>query len=85
MGATPAPADQLATQQHQIASGGATGTLDVAALKLTAGATNVYRFSADLTLPFNGQLVQFRQNLVYALDANLKAALLAASAPMTQL
>jgi len=82
MGATPAPADQLATQQNMII-GGTSGTLDVASLKLAG--TPVYRFTADFSMVFNGGFVNFRQNLDYPLDAALLVALLANSAPMTEL
>jgi hypothetical protein len=59
--------------------------LDVAALKLTAGPANVYRFDQTFVFWWNGQLPTFKQHCTYALDAELKAALIAAAAPMTQL
>jgi hypothetical protein len=87
MAATPTPADQLATQQNMAAAGGGHPALDIAALKAAAGATNVYRFTANFSMVYGGvgNMVQFRQNLVYVLDAALKTALIANSAPMVQL
>jgi len=64
---------------------GGSGTISVAALKAAAGATNVYQFSKDFQIVFNQGICDFRHGGVYVLHAALKAALIAVSAPMTQL
>jgi hypothetical protein len=84
MGTQPAPSDQQNLQQTMV-FGGILGPLNVAALKAQVGPANVYQFSKDFQFVFNKHICSFRHGEVYALDAALKAALIAASAPMTQL
>ena len=62
---------------------GATTNLTTAQLKAASPANTVYTFSTFYSLVYNGQTVSFRPNYPYVLDASLKAALLAAGAPMT--
>ena len=50
-----------------------------------AGATNVYQFTKDFQIVFGPGICDFRHGGIYALHPALKAALLAVSAPMTQL
>ena len=84
MGVQAAPADQQNISQPMVFSGGV-GPINVAALKATAGSTNVYQFSKDFHFVYNRSSCSFRQSGIYALHADLKTALLAASAPMTQM
>jgi hypothetical protein len=84
MGTHPAPADQQHVSQSMIVSGG-TGPVSVATLKAQCGNANVYQFTADFQFAFNQGIGDFRHGAIYGLHAPLKAALLAASAPMTQL
>ncbi|HTB43441.1 MAG TPA: hypothetical protein VK741_07450 [Acetobacteraceae bacterium] len=84
MGAQAAPTDQQNVSQPMV-TGGGLGPINVAALKATAGAANVYKFSQDFHFVFNRSSCSFRHGGIYALHADLKAALIAASAPMTQL
>lgn len=83
MAATNEPADQSNAQQHMVVNG-IHVLMTAAALKTTAGATAVYKFNRSFAFHWNGQVVAYKQNCIYALDAALKAALLAVSAPMTQ-
>ena len=53
-----------------------------AALKAISPASTIYTFTANFTHVFNGAHLNFRAGESYYLDASLKAALLAASAPM---
>jgi hypothetical protein len=78
-----APADQQNLSQV-MAVGGGSGPLNIPALKAQVGATNVYQFSADFQMVFGSGLCDFRHGCVYGLHPALKTALLAASAPMTQ-
>jgi len=64
---------------------GSVGPIDVVALKASAGSTNVYKFNADFHFVFRGSSTGFRHGGIYALHAELKAALIASAAPMTQL
>jgi hypothetical protein len=84
MGSQVAPADQQNLKQVMTASG-TSGPLTVANLKAEAGATNVYQFTKDFQIVFGQGICDFRQGGIYGLHAALKTALLAASAPMTQL
>lgn len=84
MGAQVAPTDQQNISQPMVTKGGV-GPIDVVALKASAGSTNVYKFNADYNFVFNRSSTSFRHGGIYALHADLKTALLAASAPMTQL
>lgn len=84
MGTHPAPADQRNVSQSMIVNGSA-GPVNVAALKTQCGSTNVYQFAADFQFVFNQGIADFRQGGIYGLHNALKAALIAASAPMTQL
>lgn len=83
MAAVSLPADQQNVAQSMVING-VRSPLNVAALKASAGASNVYKFSKAFHFTYNGHVTTFNQNAVYALDAGLKAALTAASAPMTQ-
>jgi hypothetical protein len=84
MGAQVAPVDQQNISQPMDFRGGL-GPIDVAALKASAGSTNVYKFTQDFHFVFNRSSCSFRHGGIYALQADLKTALIAASAPMTQL
>ena len=84
MGSQAAPADQQNLPQTMV-MGGSSGPLNITALKATAGATNVFQFSKDFNIAFGKGLCCFRHGGVYGLHPDLKAALLAVSAPMTQL
>jgi hypothetical protein len=84
MGAQVAPADQQNVSQP-MATAGSLGPINVAVLKATAGATNVYKFNQDFQFVFNRSSCSFRHGGIYALHADLKTALLASAAPMTQL
>jgi hypothetical protein len=79
-----APTDQQNVSQPMMVNG-TTGPIDVTALKTAAGSANVYKFTKDFTFAFNHSVCSYRHGGIYALHADLKAALLAASAPMTQL
>ena len=54
-----------------------------AAVKTSVGAGNAYTFSANYTFSWKGQHYSFAQNKTYPLSADMKAELLARSAPMT--
>jgi len=84
MGAQKAPVDQQNLQQTMMI-GGSSGPVNVAALKTAAGAGNVYRFNSDFSLQFGTGICSFRHGGIYGLHADLKTALLAVAAPMTQL
>ncbi len=84
MGSQVAPADQQNVTQPMVINGGV-GPINVAALKASAGATNVYKFNMDFQFAFNRSSCSFRHGGIYALHADLKTALIAAAAPMTQL
>jgi hypothetical protein len=84
LGSQVAPTDQQNISQPMVTKGGV-GPIDVTALKASAGSTNVYKFNADFHFVFNRSSCSFRQGGIYALHAELKAALIASSAPMTQL
>jgi hypothetical protein len=77
------PVDQANAMQSMVVNG-VHALVNVATLKTTAGSTNVYRFSKSFAFRWNGQTIDYKQNGIYALDAALKTALIAASAPMTQ-
>lgn len=83
MAAVDSPADQLNVRQEMLVNG-VRSPLNATTLKASAGSTNVYKFSKTFHFAFNGHTMNFGQNGIYALDAALKAALLAASAPMVQ-
>ena len=83
MGAQVAPADQQNVSQPMIVNGSC-GTINVAALKTTTGLAGVFQFAEDFQFVYNQAITSFRQGGVYALDAALEAALIAACAPMTQ-
>lgn len=53
-----------------------------AVLKAASPAGTIFTFTANYSYVQKGQHLQFRRGASYALDAALKAALLAASAPM---
>jgi len=84
MGVQKAPADQQNPAQ-MMAIGGGSGPISITALKAQVGAANVYQFNADFQMVFGAGICDFRHGGIYGLHAPLKAALLAASAPMTQL
>jgi len=84
MGAQIAPADQRNLSQTMVIGGG-TGPINVTVLKAAAGATNVYQFTQEFVFQFGSSICSFRQGGIYGLHAPLKTALLAVSAPMTQL
>jgi hypothetical protein len=84
MGSQAAPADQQNLKQLMTASG-SSGPLSVANLKAQVGTSNVYQFTKDFQIVFGQGMCDFRQGGIYGLHAALKTALLAASAPMTQL
>ncbi|HUB12253.1 MAG TPA: hypothetical protein VMB34_09865 [Acetobacteraceae bacterium] len=84
MGAQPAPADQQNLPQTMVIGGGS-GPVNVAALKAAAGSTSVYQFTQDFEFEFGQSICSFRHGGIYGLHAPLKAALIAAAAPMTQL
>ena len=84
MGTQPAPADQQNVSQPMVTNG-SVGPIDVAVLKAAAGSANVYKFNQDFHFIFNRLSCSFRHGGIYTLDASLKSALIAASAPMTQL
>jgi hypothetical protein len=79
-----APADQQNVSQPMVVKG-TTGPINVAALKAASGSTNVYQFTKDFTFAFNQSHTSYRHGGIYVLDTQLKAALIAAAAPMTQL
>ena len=83
MAAVNEPADQMNVAQSMIING-VRSPVNATTLKASAGASNVYKFNKTFPFHWNGQITTYRQNQVYALDAALKAALVAASAPMTQ-
>jgi len=83
MAAVNEPADQINVGQSMIING-VRSPIDPLALKASAGSTNVYKFTKSFTFMWNGHVTGYKQNCIYALDAALKAALVAASAPMTQ-
>jgi len=84
MGAQAAPTDQQNVSQPMVVNG-TTGPINVAALKVSVGAANVYKFTKDFHFVFNHSSCSFRHGGIYGLHAELKTALIAASAPMTQL
>jgi hypothetical protein len=84
MGAQPAPADQQNVSQPMIVNG-SVGPINVATLKASVGLTNVYKFTQDFHFVFNHSSCSFRHGGIYGLHPELKTALIAASAPMTQL
>jgi hypothetical protein len=84
MGAQVAPADQKNVSQPMVTNG-SIGTINVAALKATPGVTGVFQFTEDFDFIYNQEITGFRQGGIYPLNAALQAALVAASAPMTQL
>jgi hypothetical protein len=84
MGAQVAPTDQQNVTQPMVVNG-TTGPINVAALKLSVGSGNVYRFTKDFHFVFNQSSCSFRHGGIYGLHPQLKTALIAVSAPMTQL
>ena len=54
-----------------------------AVLNAITGEAATYVFSANYPFVFNGSVITFRPSVPYSLDANLLAALTAASAPIT--
>jgi hypothetical protein len=84
MGTHPAPADQQHVAQSMI-TGAGSGPVNVAVLKAQCGSANVYQFTADFQFVFNQGIGDFRHGGIYGLHPALKTALIAASAPMTQL
>jgi len=84
MGAHVAPADQQNLAQTMMIGGGS-GPLNIAVLKALAGSSTVCQFSEDFQFQFGQGICSFRHGGVYALHAALKTALVAVSAPMTQL
>jgi hypothetical protein len=84
MGAQTAPADQQNLSQSMV-TGGGSGPISVALLKAQVGSANVYQFSKDFQFQFGQGICSFRHGGIYGLHATLKTALLAATAPMTQL
>jgi hypothetical protein len=83
MASTDEPADQANVTQAMVVNG-VHAVMNVTTVKASAGASNVYKFTKSFAFPWNGQHTTYKQSCVYALDAALKAALIAASAPMTQ-
>ena len=61
---------------------GAHVPMSAATLKTASPAGSVFRFSANFTFHYAGNAEDFRSNTAYVLDATLKAALIAAGAPM---
>ena len=57
-------------------------SVNAAQLKTMTAAGTVYTFTAPYHHTLNGQHLDFRGGVSYVLDANLKALLLAAGAPM---
>jgi hypothetical protein len=70
------------TGQTIVVNGVHTTTTVVAAIKAVAATNSVYRFTREYTVNWNGQHCTYREGVSYPLDSALKAALLAASAPM---
>jgi hypothetical protein len=62
---------------------GAHVNASLAAVKAAAPASSTYQFTAAFAIHFNGTNLAFLKGKTYVLDATEKAALLAASAPMT--
>lgn len=84
MGAQVAPVDQQGIAQPMMVNG-TTGPINVAVLKTQVGSANVYQFTQDFHFVFNRSSCSFRHGGIYGLHPELKTALLASSAPMTQL
>jgi hypothetical protein len=84
MGAQVAPADQQNIAQSMVVNG-SIGPINVTVLKTQVGSANVYKFTKDFHFVFNRSSCSFRQGGIYGLHPELKTALIAASAPMTQL
>jgi hypothetical protein len=76
------PADQLRTTTYGVLNGVHT-QLTAAAIKSSHPANSVYTFAKSYTFSWRGAHLQYRRGQSYHLDAALKAALLAVSAPMT--
>ena len=62
---------------------GALAPATAAAVKATAPASGSYTFTANFALAYKGATLMFKRGKPEALDGDLKAALLAASAPMS--
>jgi hypothetical protein len=56
-----------------------------AVLKAASPANTTYKFTDNYTFHYGNSPLSFRPNVAYVLDPALKAALLAASAPMVAL
>jgi hypothetical protein len=80
--ASPEPQDQLRTTTPGVINGCVT-QLTAATMKATMPSGSVYTFTTPYSFHFEKKLVQFHQGQPVHLDAKLKAALLAAGAPMT--
>jgi len=65
-----------------IVANGTHTNVNAAQLKAVSAAGTVYTFTASYRHAFNGQNLDFRKGASYALDAALKARLVAAGAPM---
>ena len=61
---------------------GMLASMSATQLKASSAAGTVYTFTASYRHSFNGRHLDYRKGMSYALDAKLKAALLALGAPM---
>lgn len=80
--ASPEPQDQLRTTTPGVINGCVTH-LTAAAMKATMPTGSVFTFNTPYSFHFEKKLIQFHQGQPVHLDPKLKAALLAANAPMT--
>ncbi len=80
--ATDEPDDQLRTTTYGVVNGAMT-QMTPAVMKATHPANSVYTFSKSFTWNNGRSLLQFHRGQSYHLDPPLKAALLAAGAPIT--
>ena len=80
--ATDEPDDQLRTTTYGVIKGAMT-QMTPATMKATHPAGSIYTFSQSFTLQRGRALLQFHHGQSYYLDPALKAALLAANAPIT--
>lgn len=76
------PDDQVRSTTYGMVNGRLV-QMSATSMKTTHPANSVYVFSRPYTLHFQHGIVQFHRGQPYCLDPLLKAALLAAGAPMT--
>jgi len=76
------PDDQLRTTTYGVVNGAMT-QMTPTVMKATHPANSIYTFSKAFTWNTGHGLVQFHHGQSYHLDPSLKAALLAAGAPIT--